>query len=137
MLHLNPYLNFPGNTKEAMEFYKSCIEGSELEIQTVGNSPMKDQMPVEFHNNILHSTLTLDGKVLFMAADGMRGQAPVNGDSNALCLSGDLAGIKDAFAKLSVEGNVVYPLKTEFFGTIGQLVDKFGMSWMVQSDAKE
>ena len=136
-LHLNPYLNFPGNTAEAMEFYHNCIAGSKLEIQLIKDSPMKDQMPPEAHNNVLHSTLMLeDGTVLFMAADSMMGQPLVNGNSNSLCLAGELAGIQDAFEKLSDGATITYPLRTEFFGTIGQLVDKYGMSWMVQSDEK-
>ena len=45
MAQLNPYLNFPGNCRLAMEFYRECL-GGELFLQTVGEMPeMAVQMP--------------------------------------------------------------------------------------------
>ena len=36
MKAFNPYLNFDGNTREAMTFYNACVDG-ELVIQTFGD----------------------------------------------------------------------------------------------------
>lgn len=46
------------------------------------------------------------------------------------------AEIEPAFAKLSEGGNVGHPLNEEFFGTFGELTDKFGIDWMFQADSK-
>lgn len=43
-ISLNPYLNFAGNTREAMEFYQS-IFGGELTIATFEESGVGDPMP--------------------------------------------------------------------------------------------
>ena len=53
MAQLNPYLTFNGNCRQAMEFYKACL-GGELSLTTVGDSPMKDQMPAEAQNAVMH-----------------------------------------------------------------------------------
>src|SRR5580698_9080822 len=46
MVHLTPFLLFDGNCAEAMEFYRSCL-GGDLVLIRLGDTPMKDQMPVE------------------------------------------------------------------------------------------
>ena len=54
---LNPYLNFNGNTAEAMRFYKSIL-GGELSMQTFGEANMA-QAPEE-KNLIVHASLKTD-----------------------------------------------------------------------------
>ena len=62
---LNPYLNFDNNCREAMNFYKDCI-GGELVFQKVSESPlMAAQMPPEFKDHILHSSLTSGKQWIF------------------------------------------------------------------------
>lgn len=38
MTSFNTYLNFAGNTREAMTFYRECL-GAELEIMPLGMRP--------------------------------------------------------------------------------------------------
>ena len=40
--------------------------------------------------------------------------------------------IETLFFKLSQGGKVTTPLRQEFFGTYGDLADKFGINWMLQ-----
>jgi PhnB protein len=133
MAHLTPYLSFNGNCKEAMEFYHACL-GGELSVMTVADSPMKDQSPAEIQNNVMHSRLVA-GEVVLMAADTMgRGEA-VRGNGTVLCIIGRTkAEIQDLFSKLAEGGNVGQPLQDTFFGTFGELTDKFGVNWMFQAD---
>ena len=42
------------------------------------------------------------------------------------------AEIETLFKKLSAGGHVNTPLKEEFFGTYGDLTDKYGFHWMFQ-----
>jgi len=134
MTQLNAYLHFNGNCAEVMKFYKDCL-GGELSMQTVGESPMAAQMPPQAQKQILHSMLRTDGMVL-MASDMFEGK-PEKGHMMSLCLSSDnIDELKTWFAKLSEGGKVGHELKVEFFGTFGDLTDKFGMDWMFQSDAK-
>jgi len=136
-MRFNPYLRFNGNAKEAMTFYKECL-GGELDIQTVGESPMAAQMPPESHNNVLHSSLMSDA-IVVMAADGMPMSPATPGTMVSLCISGSKAEgdkIKGLYEKLSQGGKISMPLKEEFFGMYGELTDKFGVNWMFQVDNK-
>jgi PhnB protein len=47
--------------------------------------------------------------------------------------------VKAAWAKLAEGGEITHDLREEFFGTYGDLVDKYGFYWMVQAEpeAKE
>lgn len=57
MTNLYAYLVFNGNCMEAMNFYKECLQDSVLDIMKVGDSPMAADVPVENHNQVLHSSL--------------------------------------------------------------------------------
>jgi len=130
MATLNPYLNFNGNCREAMTFYQSCL-GGKLDVMTFGDSQMGGQVPAEMKDRVLHSALT-SGNLVLMGSDTM-GDKPVLGNANTLCVVGSAKGeIEAIFAKLSEGANVTHPLKEEFFGTFGDLTDKYGMNWMFQ-----
>lgn len=135
MSQLNPYLNYQGNCREAMTFYKDCI-GGELTMQTVGESPMAAQMAADTHDKIMHSHLVKDGTPFLMASDlFMPGEfTPGNNISLSYnCSSEEEA--KDVFSKLSAGGQVTHPLQVEFWGGLfGTLTDKFGIQWMVHFD---
>jgi PhnB protein len=133
MAQMIPYLNFNGNCKEAMTFYKDIL-GGELTLQTVGESPMAGQSPKEVLNNVMHSVLARDGFTI-MASDSM-GQSVTGGNNIRLCLvCNSKPEIQTLFSKLSAGGKVSFPLKEEFFGTFGECTDKFGVDWMFQMDA--
>jgi PhnB protein len=131
MAQLVAYLTFNGDTKKAMAFYRN-IFGGELTMQTVGQSPMGNDMPPEMKKRIMHSDLS-SGKVRIMAADMMGKGKLKQGNNVFLCLVCESKDeIKALFSKLSSGGKVIHPLKEEFFGTYGDLTDKFGTNWMLQ-----
>ena len=125
---LIPYLNFEGNCNEAMNFYKECF-GGELVVQTVAESPMADQMPLEMKDLVLHARLE-KGNIIIMASDAMD-QEMVNGSMITLMIQCDSEEeINSYFANLSTGGVVSMPLSKQFWGaTYGQLTDKFGVLW--------
>lgn len=131
MAEFNAYLNFKGNCREAMQFYHGCLGGT-LNLMTYGESPMAAQMPSEMHSRILHSVLTIGG-VMIMGTDMSSQEDYIHGNTLALCLvCNSREEIETLFAKLSDGGNVTHPLKEEFFGTYGDLTDKYGFRWMFQ-----
>jgi PhnB protein len=132
MAQLNPYITFNGNCREAMEFYKACL-GGELSVMAVGDSPMASDMP-DKKNNVLHSMLKTDGMVL-MASDMIMPGEMIRGNTITLCINGGTKEeLQQFFTKLSEGGTVGQPLTEAFFGTYGELTDKFGMNWMFQAD---
>ena len=129
MTYINAFLNFNGQTRDAMTFYQDCL-GGELVMQKISESPMAARVPSEMGAKILHSSLTKDNLVL-MASD-MLGNNIVKGNSISLCVncSSD-EEINTFFSKLSSGGKIVEPLHQSFWGsTFGSLTDKFGITWI-------
>ncbi len=52
MTQINAYLNFNGNCRDAMNFYKECL-GGELALQAVEGSPIEAQCPPAIKNQVL------------------------------------------------------------------------------------
>ncbi|GAB4032966.1 VOC family protein [Spirosoma gilvum] len=131
MTQINPYLNFNGNCREAMTFYKECF-GCELNLQTIGESPIADQAADEAKDHILHAGLTKKGALLLMGSD-MLGTSLIVGNSVTLsinCSSED--DIRCFFSKLAVGGQIKDPLTDMFWGALfGSLTDKFGLNWIL------
>jgi PhnB protein len=130
MAESSVYLHFNGACREAMRLYQRCL-GGELMIQTVGESPIASEMPVETHGNIMHSMLMGDG-VMLLASDIMR-ESPVVGNTISMMLQfHSEEEIERVFSCLSDGGIVREPLKQQFWGdTYGELTDRFGMNWLL------
>ena len=126
---LNPYLNFDGDTRQAMEFYKGVF-GGELDINTFGEfgnegSPGADK--------IMHAQLETASGFTLMASDTPPGMQRNPGDSMSISLSGDDAGeLRGYWEKLSDGGTVTMPLEKQMWGDeFGMCTDRFGVPWMV------
>lgn len=132
MQNIKCYLNFNGQCRDAMNFYKDCFNG-ELELMTFEGSPMAAQMPAAAAQGVMHSTLTMPNGTSLMASDGMPGQEPTsNGGPVTLYLEcASLEQQQQYFNALSQGGTVTMPLEDTFWGSrFGQLTDKFGINWM-------
>ena len=134
MTQINTYINFNGNCREAMNFYKQCL-GGELALQTIEGSPIEAQCPTSMKDSILHSSLTKGG-IILMGSDmqGPGGYLPGNNISLSVnCSSED--EITTFYANLSEGGDIIDPLKKQFWGAqFGVLTDKFGIRWMLIYD---
>lgn len=134
MVRLNPYLNFTGNCREAMTFYKECL-GGELNFMVVGESPVATQVPPQYKDQILHSVLKLDAFEI-MGSD-MTPETIVNGNSNHLCLiCSSEEELRSVWDKLSAGGKINQPLHEMFFGLLGTFTDKFGKRWLLEFDKR-
>ena len=137
MTQINAYLNFSGNCREAMEFYKTCL-GAELMLQTIGGSPAEAQCPTAMKDQILHSSLT-KGSLLLMGSDMVGPEGISKGNNVALSLNcSSEEEINSFFGGLSAGGKVLDPLKVQFWGAIfGVFDDKFGIRWMLNYDKNQ
>ena len=137
MTQINAYLNFTGNCREAMEFYKECLD-AELTLQTVEGSPVEHQCPAAMKGQILHSTLQRGG-ILLMGSDMSGPEGISQGNNIALCLNCSSEDeINSFFNQLSAGGQVIHQLRTEFWGAMfGVFSDKFGIRWMLNYDKNQ
>jgi PhnB protein len=114
-----------------MHFYKESL-GGELYFQTVGESPMTDQMPKVMKDSILHSTLT-NGKIIIMATDMVPKNGIIKGNNLSLMVNCESElEIKNLYEILLISGHSDHPLENTFWGAIfGDLTDKYGNHWLL------
>lgn len=126
---LNPYLNFPGTCREAMQFYESVFGGT-LEIMTFADAGAEG-MPNP--DQVMHARLESPSGYTLMASDLPPGEEHRPGTSVALSLSGDDAEeLRRYWSALSADGTVQMPLERQMWGDdYGACTDRFGVHWMV------
>lgn len=128
MKQLIPYLIFPGKCKEALNFYKECLNGEITLLQTFEESPI--DVPSEHQWRIFNSKFEADGLTL-MASDDLPSHQVSIGTNIALFVNfSDKQEQHTVFSKLSDSGTVLMPLE----GSFGMLEDKFGVRWMIVSE---
>lgn len=125
---LNPYINFNGDAREAMEFYRGVF-GGELVLTTFGD--IGDTSAIA--DRIMHGQLETPDGMTLMGADLMPGMPFDRGTAMTVSLSGDDAeALRGWWAKLCEGGQVATPLETQVWGDeFGQCADRFGVSWLV------
>lgn len=132
-----PYINFNGNCREAMSFYKDCLD-ADLFLQTISEGPMANQCPASMQGQIMHSTLTRNGQLILMASDMIGPDGYVPGNNIGLSFNcASEAEINKLFEQLSEGGKILEPVKMQFWGAMfGAATDKFGTRWMLHFDPK-
>lgn len=127
---LNPYLNFRDNAREAMEFYRSVF-GGELNVSTFADFQAA-QDPSE-NDLVMHAQLDGANGITLMGADTPKRMDFDGHRGFSVSLSGDDdATLRGYWAKLAEGGQIAEPLETAPWGdSFGMLVDRFGVSWLV------
>jgi len=134
-MKINPYLIFNGNCKAAFTFYAQSLPGEIEAMLTFGETPARDHVPADLHNLIIHTRLVI-GDQAIMGSDTTPDR-PVD-DVSGFSVSLNVDSIVEAervFGALSEDGTVKMPLEQTFWAArFGMLVDKFGVSWMVNCE---
>ena len=141
MAELNPYLNFPGNTEEAFNFYKSVFGGEFLTLQRFKDTPHGDKMSAEDKERVMHVAFPIGKGTILMGTDALEsmGQKLNNGDNFSLAINSESEEeMNRVFNALAVGGTVAMPIEKMFWGAyFGMLTDKFGIQWMVNYDLNQ
>ena len=126
---LNPYLNFPGNAREAMEFYRGVFGGN-LSVNTFGEFGIPDAAMAD---KVMHAMLETGSGYALMASDLGPGMTHSPGNNISMSLSGDDGEeLRGYWEKLSEGGQVTMPLEKQMWGDeFGMCIDRFGIPWLV------
>ncbi len=145
MAKVSTYLNFPGNTEEAFNFYLSVFGGKfgRGGIKRFEDLPQNEQMPPlpeDVKKMIMHVELETIGEHLLMGTDApaSMGFNVIQGNNTYINLDCDTrTETKKLFDALSEGGNVTQELQDAFWGAyFGSCTDKFGIQWMFNCDNK-
>ena len=126
------FLNFDGNCREAMEFYRKCFE-ADLFLLPYSEAPGDlHWVTEETKDRVLHSTLTRGSTTILMAADTLPGAPFQQGNGFSVMLRCEsLQEIDTLFTALGENGKITVPLQDTFWAPrFGMLTDRFGINWM-------
>lgn len=144
MSKVSVYLNFKDNTEEVFLFYKSVFGGEFTDgINRFGDIPQTDDMPPmsdELKKKVMHIELPILGGFRLMGTDAPEefGFNINQGNNVYINLEPDTRDeTKKLFNALADGGVVEQELQVMFWGSYyGSCVDKFGIHWMFNCDAK-
>ncbi len=106
------YLNFPGTTRAALEFYQTVFGTKIAMIQTFGEASFVPNVPDAAKPKVMHGQLPITESVHLMASDK--------------------AEADRVFAALSAGGKATMPMANAPWGPyFGMCSDRFGVGWMV------
>jgi PhnB protein len=146
MARTSTYLNFPRNTEDAFNFYKSIFGGEfgNEGIARFGDIPVTDDMPPMREadkNLVMHVELELLGGHKLMGTDAPEsmGFNIQQGNNIYINLEPDTREeTKRLFDALSADGAVEMELQDMFWGAYyGSCKDKFGVQWMFNCSEKQ
>ncbi|MEO6734089.1 MAG: VOC family protein [Ferruginibacter sp.] len=139
MASVSTYLNFPRNTEEAFNFYKSIFGGEFfgggiMRFSDMPPSPDNPPLPEEDKNLVMHVELPILGNHTLMGTDAPEsmGFNVIFGNNSYINLQPDTREeTKVLFDQLSAGGRVTMELQDMFWGDyFGSCTDKFGVQWM-------
>ena len=144
MARVSTYLNFPRNTEEAFEFYRSVFRTDYAQpiarFKDIPPQPGSPPSAPADANLVMHVGLPILGGHMLMGTDAPESMGfHVNQGNNVyINLEPDTRAETDRlFAALGAGGKVEMPLQDMFWGAyFGSLTDRFGVWWMFNCGAK-
>jgi PhnB protein len=138
MAKVSTYLNFPRNTEEAFNFYRSVFGGEFMggimRFSDIPPSENNPSLPDDDKNLVMHIELPILGGHLLMGTDAPESMGfNVNSGNNVyISLHPDTRDdTQRLFNALSQGGKVEMELQDMFWGDYyGSLTDRFGIQWM-------
>ena len=133
-MQMSPYLSFKGECEAAFRFYEQRLGGQLGALFRYAGSPMADQVPADWADNIMHGSLTLGDQVV------MGGDVPPDQyeEPKGFSLSLQIESAAEAeriFHELANDGKIVMVLEKTFWAErFGMLVDRFGIPWLINCD---
>jgi PhnB protein len=110
-MHLNTYVTFSGKCAEAFRYYEKHLGAKVGMEMTHAQSPRPTPVSPEWKDAVLHARISIGGTEVWAA---------------------DIPNAERVFSALSDGGQVLMPIREEFFATrFGQLRDRFGINWTI------
>ncbi|MDD3618225.1 MAG: VOC family protein [Desulfobulbaceae bacterium] len=134
---VEPYLFFEGRCEEALEFYRRALGAEVTFLMRYRESPDPASIRPGMEEKVMHANVRIGNSTL-MVSDGLcSGRASFSGFSLTIALAEE-AETRRLFGALSEGGKVEMPLAETFWSPcFGMVTDRFGVSWMVMTEAPE
>lgn len=135
-MQVQPYLFFEGRCEEALEFYRQALD-AEVEMlmrfKESPEAPPPGAVAPGSEEKVMHASFRIGDTILMASDGGCSGRSSFQGVSLSLNLA-EVAEAERRFAALAAGGEVQMPLSATFWSpAFGMVVDRFGVSWMVNA----
>ncbi len=131
-MNLIPYLNFEGNCKEAIAYYKEILDGEVVYMQLYKDMPPNDEMPIpdDYMDKILHAQFVANDMVIYMS-DSMPMNPLIKGNQVSLTIDfDDDSTLDQIYNNFKDTSQITMPLQDTFWGArFAGLIDKYGVVW--------
>ncbi len=136
-MSVHAYINYDGNCRDAVMFYKEVFGTEEPEIMTYGDAPPDGDYPIKEEHKplVMHTALDIFGSMV-MFSDLLPGEPFTVGNNISLVVMiKNIDEIESLFTKLKSGGSVEMELGETFFSKYyGSVKDKFGIIWQLMYD---
>jgi PhnB protein len=133
-MQVQPYLFFEGRCEEALEFYRQALDAQVemlMRFRDSPEAPPPGAVAPGSEDKVMHASFRVGDTTLMASDGGCSGRSGFQGISLSLNLA-DVADAERRFAALAEGGEVQMPLGATFWSpAFGMVVDRFGVSWMV------
>jgi PhnB protein len=133
----HPYLFFSdGQCAEAFRWYHEIL-GGELQVMTNADVPEGEEpMPGAEPHHVMHASIALGGGFLMGSDDPTGDGGPKTGVA-VTYTAPDTTVAKRVFGALAEGGQVFMDFQPTFFSKgFGSCLDRFGVSWMVDTEGE-
>jgi len=132
-MKINALVHFKGQCQEAFQFYAQALGGKVVSMMPYAGTPTEKHVPAEWRDKIQHATLQVGDNLLMGSDVPPQSQAQQPGGGFAMAVNVDRPEEAEKFFRaLSEQGTVQMPLAKTFWSpAFGSLVDRYGISWMV------
>jgi PhnB protein len=132
-MQMNAYLSFRGQCEEAFTFYAECFGGKVGEIFRYAGTPLAEQLPANWQNKVMHSSLAVGDQVVMGGDVAPERYEKPKGFSLSLHLN-NTTQAERIFQLLAKDGTIVMPFEKTFWAArFGMLVDRFGVPWLINA----
>ncbi|MGG3574021.1 VOC family protein [Bacillus gobiensis] len=127
MEKVTPFLMFEGNAEEAMNYYTSLIEESEIiSITRYGPNEAGDE------GSVMQAVFSLKGQEFMCIDSNVKHEFTFTPSFSVFLTCDSEEEITRLYESLSDGGSALMPLGDYFFSKkFGWIVDKFGVSWQL------
>jgi PhnB protein len=135
-MSFHPYLFFSdGRCAEAFQRYHEIL-GGELQVMTNADAPGGESMPGAEPHHVMHAAIAIRGGFLMGSDDPTGDGGPKVGIAVAYTAAEPDEG-KRVLEALAEGGELQMPFTPTFFSRgFGTCVDRFGVSWMVDTEGE-
>jgi PhnB protein len=137
-MNINTYLHFNGNCEEALKFYEKALGMKTAFMMRYGDAPKGEECSQQLASKIMHGRIVAGNNVIMASDCPPDRYHPQAGFS--ISVNVETPAEADKYFNALADGAkaVIMPIEETFWAQrFGMLVDKFGVSWMVNCEKKQ